>query len=104
VSARQRRNDQPHDDPVPSGRAQRGAPPNQCTSTMNLSAVRRASTPLEGTGRRARSARRTRGGTRGKFVRLQRDLGVNAEGAALIVELLDRIDALEQRLRHLEGR
>jgi DNA-binding transcriptional MerR regulator len=40
----------------------------------------------------------------GKFVRLQRDLGVNAEGAALIVELLDRIDALEQRLRHLEGR
>lgn len=40
----------------------------------------------------------------GKFVRLQRDLGVNAEGAALIVELLDRIDTLEQRLRHLEGR
>lgn len=40
----------------------------------------------------------------GKFVRLQRDLGVNAEGAALIVELLDRIDALEQRLRHFEGR
>jgi chaperone modulatory protein CbpM len=39
----------------------------------------------------------------GKFVRLQRDLGVNAEGAALIVELLDRIDMLEQRLRHLEG-
>jgi hypothetical protein len=77
---------------------------------------------LEGTGRRARSARRTRGGTQsthpggqrvfacevtlrvGKFMRLQRDLGVNAEGAALIVELLDRIDALEQRLRHLEGR
>lgn len=40
----------------------------------------------------------------GKFVRLQRDLGVNAEGAALIVELLDRIDALEQRLRQLDGR
>lgn len=40
----------------------------------------------------------------GKFVRLQRDLGVNAEGAALIVELLDRIDALEHRLRHFEGR
>lgn len=40
----------------------------------------------------------------GKFVRLQRDLGVNAEGAALIVELLDRIDLLEQRLRHFERR
>jgi chaperone modulatory protein CbpM len=40
----------------------------------------------------------------GKFVRLQRDLGVNPEGAALIVELLDRIDALEHRLRHFEGR
>jgi chaperone modulatory protein CbpM len=40
----------------------------------------------------------------GKFMRLQRDLGVNAEGAALIVELLDRIDVLEHRLRHLEGR
>jgi hypothetical protein len=40
----------------------------------------------------------------GKFVRLQRDLGVNAEGAALIVELLDRIDLLEQRLRHFEAR
>lgn len=40
----------------------------------------------------------------GKFVRLQRDLGVNAEGAALIVELLDRIDVLEHRLRHFEAR
>jgi hypothetical protein len=40
----------------------------------------------------------------GKFVRLQRDFGVNAEGAALIVELLDRIDLLEQRLRHFDGR
>jgi chaperone modulatory protein CbpM len=38
----------------------------------------------------------------GKFVRLQRDLGVNPEGAALVIELLDRIDALEQRLAHLE--
>jgi hypothetical protein len=40
----------------------------------------------------------------GKFVRLQRDLGVNPEGAALIIELLDRIEALEQRIRHLQGR
>jgi chaperone modulatory protein CbpM len=40
----------------------------------------------------------------GKFVRIQRDLGVNPDGAALILELLDRMEALEQRLRHLEGR
>jgi len=37
----------------------------------------------------------------GRFVRLQRDLGVNAEGAAVIVELLDRIEALEHELRSL---
>lgn len=35
----------------------------------------------------------------GRFVRLQRDLGVNLEGAAVIVELLDRIEALEHELR-----
>jgi len=35
----------------------------------------------------------------GKLVRLQRDLGVNLEGAAVILELLDRIDALEHELR-----
>jgi MerR HTH family regulatory protein len=40
----------------------------------------------------------------GKLARLERDLGINLEGAAVIVELLDRIEALEQRLRHLERR
>lgn len=40
----------------------------------------------------------------GRFVRLQRDLGVNHEGAAVILELLDRIELLEQRLRHFEPR
>ena len=40
----------------------------------------------------------------GKLVRLQRDLGLNPEGAALVIELLDRIDQLESRLRHYEGR
>jgi chaperone modulatory protein CbpM len=37
-----------------------------------------------------------------RFVRLQRDLGVNHDGAAVILELLDRIDQLEQRLRQFE--
>ncbi len=32
-------------------------------------------------------------------LRLQRDLELNAAGAALVVELLDRIDALEAQLR-----
>ncbi|MFA5901697.1 MAG: chaperone modulator CbpM, partial [Hyphomicrobium sp.] len=34
-----------------------------------------------------------------KARRLQRDLGVNMPGVALALQLLDRIDALEQRLR-----
>lgn len=40
----------------------------------------------------------------GRFVRLQRDLGVNLEGAAVIVELLDRVDALERELTSLRRR
>lgn len=40
----------------------------------------------------------------GRFVRLQRDLGVNFEGAAVIIELLDRIDALEYELRSIRRR
>ncbi len=41
-----------------------------------------------------RSVRRVR-----TAVRLQRDLGVNAAGAALAVELLERIAELERRIR-----
>ena len=125
VSARQHRNDQPTTIPSPPGARSAARRRTIGRRRWNIPAARRASTPLEGTGRRARRARRTRGGTRGvittypgrerrfacevtlrvgKFVRLQRDLGVNTEGAALIVELLDRIDALEHRLRHFEGR
>ena len=36
-------------------------------------------------------------------IRLQRDLGVNAPGAALALQLMDEIDALRQRLRALGG-
>ena len=32
-------------------------------------------------------------------VRLQRDLGVNTAGVALVIELLERIEALERQLR-----
>jgi hypothetical protein len=39
-----------------------------------------------------------------RVVRLKRDLGVNFEGAAVIVDLLDRIDALEHELRNIRGR
>jgi hypothetical protein len=36
-----------------------------------------------------------------RCVRLQRDLGVNLEGTAVIVELLERIESLEHELRAL---
>jgi chaperone modulatory protein CbpM len=36
-----------------------------------------------------------------RCVRLQRDLGVNLEGAAVILQLLDQIESLEQQLRGL---
>jgi len=39
-----------------------------------------------------------------KARRLQSDLGVNLPGVALALELLDRIDALETRLRAAPGR
>lgn len=40
----------------------------------------------------------------GRVARLQRDLGVNLEGAAIILDLLDRIEALERELGALRGR
>jgi hypothetical protein len=36
-----------------------------------------------------------------KLVRIQHDLGVNLEGAAIIIDLLDRISELEVELRAL---
>jgi hypothetical protein len=39
-----------------------------------------------------------------RVLRLERDLGVNFEGAAVILDLLDRIDQLEHELRALRGR
>lgn len=39
-----------------------------------------------------------------RVLRLERDLGVNFEGAAVILDLLERIDQLEHELRSLRGR
>ncbi len=38
-----------------------------------------------------------------QIVRLQEQLGVNLEGAAIIVDLLERIEALENELAHRGG-
>ena len=39
-----------------------------------------------------------------KVVRLQRDLGVNLQGAAVALDLLREIERLERELRQLRGR
>jgi hypothetical protein len=39
-----------------------------------------------------------------RVLRLERDLGVNFEGAAVIMDLLDRIEQLQDELRALRGR
>ena len=38
-----------------------------------------------------------------RILRLRRDLGVNYNAVALILDLLERIDTLEARLRHFES-
>ena len=38
-----------------------------------------------------------------RVLRLRRDLGINYNAAALILDLLDRIEELERRVRRLEG-
>lgn len=37
-----------------------------------------------------------------KIMRLRNDLGVNLSGCGVVLELLERINQLEQRLRHYE--
>jgi DNA-binding transcriptional MerR regulator len=37
-----------------------------------------------------------------RILRLRRDLGINYNAAALVLDLLERIEALEGRLRHYE--
>jgi chaperone modulatory protein CbpM len=60
------------------------------------------------------SSQRDDGGARSLFageltlrvhrcLRLQRDLGLNLEGVALVLELLDRIERLEHELRGLRS-
>ena len=39
-----------------------------------------------------------------RTLRLQRDLGVNLEGAAVILQLLDQLESLEHELRALRRR
>lgn len=39
-----------------------------------------------------------------KMVRLNQELGVNTEGIAIILELLARLDSLQQELSFLKGR
>ena len=38
-----------------------------------------------------------------RILRLRRDLGINYSGLALVLDLLDRVDRLEARLRAYEG-
>lgn len=39
-----------------------------------------------------------------KVVRLQRDLGVNLQGAAVVLDLLREIESLKRELRQIRGR
>jgi len=39
-----------------------------------------------------------------KVMRLQEDLGINPEGAAVILDLIDKIDTRENKIRMLTGR
>jgi len=57
--------------------------------------------PTEAGGRRftAATAARLR-----RMLRLQRDLGVNLDGAAVIVDLVERVEELDRELRRLRAR